>query len=322
MTLLGIGVVHTFYRQPDFAPLGYVLLRQSLVTIRKQVKALIPFVIGFFIAVLGGVRDWSGKAMEQNLNNVVTFLQENVVVYGVKLIAAGTIFFVGRFGAKAARAAVSKVLNRGKVDPTLIGFLGNVTYSAVLVIVFVLALNQLGIETTSLVAVLGAAGLAVGLALQGSLSNFASGILLILFRPIRIGDYIEAGGAVGSVREIEILTTKLTSPDNKLIIVPNSKIMGDKIVNHTALGTRRIDLELTVPPDKDVFELREKVRALVNQDKRVLSEPAPEIQLVGSSTADAKIIVLPWVKTQDYGEASSSLREKLLDTWSQAGNSK
>jgi small conductance mechanosensitive channel len=259
--------------------------------------------------------------MQQNFNNIIAFLQENVVVYGVKLVAALAIFLVGRLGARAARAALGKLLTRGKVDPTLIAFLGNLTYSAILVVVIVLALNQLGVETTSLIAVLGAASLAVGLALQGSLSNFAAGILLIIVRPIRIGDFIEAGGASGVVRDIEILNTQLASSDNKLITVPNSKIMGDKIVNHTALGTRRVELEISVPPNNDVFEFREKVRALVAEDKRILSEPAPEIQLSGSSVSDAKILVRPWVNTADYGAVSSSIQEKLLDAWPKAEKS-
>jgi len=251
--------------------------------------------------------------MQPNFNNIIAFLQQNVVVYGVKLVAALAIFLVGRLG--------GKLLTRGKVDPTLIGFLGNVTYSAILVVVIVLALNQLGVETTSLIAVLGAASLAVGLALQGSLSNFAAGILLIIFRPIRIGDFIEAGGASGVVRDIEMLNTQLTSSDNKLITLPNSKVMGDKIVNHTALGTRRVELEISVPPSKDVFEFREKVRALVGEDKRILSEPAPDILLSGSSVSDAKILVRPWVKTADYDAVSSSIQEKLLDAWPKAGKS-
>jgi small conductance mechanosensitive channel len=253
--------------------------------------------------------------MEANLNNIITFLQENVVVYGVKLVAAAAIFFIGRLGARAAKTAVSKVLTRGKIDATLVAFLGNLTYAAALVVVFVLALNQLGVETNSLVAVLGAAGLAIGLALQGSLSNFASGILLIIFRPIRIGDFIEAGGASGVVRDIEILTTRLATSDNKLITVPNSKIMGDKIVNHTALGTRRIEIEVPVPPDRNVFEFRDKVGALVTEDKRVLSQPAPEVQLLGSSASDAKIVVRPWVSTGDYDAVTSSIQERLLDSW-------
>ena len=259
--------------------------------------------------------------MQPNFNNIIAFLQQNVVVYGVKLVAALAIFLVGRLGARVARTALGKLLTRGKVDPTLIGFLGNVTYSAILVVVIVLALNQLGVETISLIAVLGAASLAVGLALQGSLSNFAAGILLIIFRPIRIGDFIEAGGASGVVRDIEMLNTQLTSSDNKLITVPNSKIMGDKIVNHTALGTRRVELEISVPPSKDVFEFREKVRALVGEDKWILSEPAPDILLSGSSVSDAKILVRPWVKTADYDAVSSSIQEKLLDAWPKAGKS-
>lgn len=172
--------------------------------------------------------------------------------------------------------------------------------------------TQLGVETTSLVAVLGAAGLAIGLALQGSLSNFASGILLIVFRPVRVGDFVDAGGATGTVRDIQIFTTQLTTSDNKLVIVPNSKIMGDKIVNHNALGTRRIELEVPVPSDKDAFEVCNKMQQLVTADKRVLQNPSPEVQVTGASRADAKVVLGAWVNSSDYGSVNQSIQERVL----------
>lgn len=244
--------------------------------------------------------------------NIFTFVQENAVVYGVKILVAIVIFFVGQMVAKGARAGLRQLMIRAKIDSTLVGFLGNLSYASVLVLVLILALTQLGVETTSLVAVLGAAGLAVGLALQGSLSNFASGILLIVFRPIRVGDYIEAGGATGIVRDIEIFTTQLTTSDNKLVIVPNSKIMGDKIVNHNALGTRRIELEVPVPSDKDAFEICDQMQRLVTSDERVLRDPSPEVQVTGSSRADAKVVLGAWVNSADYGNVNRSIREKVL----------
>lgn len=244
--------------------------------------------------------------------NIFTFVQENAVVYGVKILVAIVIFFVGQMVAKVARAGVRQLMIRGKIDSTLVGFLGNMIYASVLVLVLILALTQLGVETTSLVAVLGAAGLAIGLALQGSLSNFASGILLIVFRPVRIGDFVEAGGATGTVRDIQIFTTQLTTSDNKLVILPNAKIMGDKIVNHNALGTRRIELEVPVPSDKDAFEVCNKMQQLVSADKRVLQSPSPEVQVTGSSRADAKVLLGAWVNSADYGSVNRSIQERVL----------
>jgi small conductance mechanosensitive channel len=244
--------------------------------------------------------------------NTFTFIQENAVVYGVKILVAIIIFIVGQMIAKGARAAVRQLMVRGKIDSTLVGFIGNLTYASVLVLVLIIALTQLGVETTSLVAVLGAAGLAVGLALQGSLSNFASGILIIMFRPIRVGDYIEAGGATGTVRDIQIFTTQLTTSDNKLVILPNSKVMGDKIVNYNALGTRRIELEVPVPSDKNAFEVCEKMQQLVTSDKRVLQTPSPEIQVTGSSRTDAKVALGIWVNSTDYGGVNRTIQEHLL----------
>ncbi|MBV8813279.1 MAG: mechanosensitive ion channel [Verrucomicrobia bacterium] len=244
--------------------------------------------------------------------NIITYIQENAVTYGVKILVAIVIFLVGRLIAKGARAAVRQVMIKAKIDSTLIGFLGNLVYASVLVLVLILALTQLGVETTSLVAVLGAAGLAVGLALQGSLSNFASGILLIVFRPIRVGDFIEAGGATGTVRDIQVLTTQLTTADNKLVIVPNSKIMGDKIVNYDFLGRRRIDFELPVASDQDAFGFRDKMQEVVTANKRILHDPAPSVQVSGSSKADAKIIAHLWVNAADYDGVRASLEEELL----------
>ena len=244
--------------------------------------------------------------------NIFTFVQENAVVYGVKILVAIVIFFVGQMVAKGARAGVRQLMIRGKIDSTLVGFLGNLVYASVLVLVLILALTQLGVETTSLVAVLGAAGLAVGLALQGSLSNFASGILIIVFRPIRVGDYIDAGGATGTVRDIEIFTTQLTTTDNKLVILPNAKIMGDKIVNYNALGTRRIELQVPVPAEKDVFEVWDKVEALITSDKRVLPSPSPKIEVTGSSRAEAKVMLEVWVNSGDYGSVNQSIQQKVL----------
>jgi small conductance mechanosensitive channel len=249
--------------------------------------------------------------MPQSFSNVVAFLEANAAVYGVRIVVAILILVIGIFAARTARGASRRMLDRGRVDSTLVAFLGELVYGSVIVLVVVLALNQVGVETASLVALLGAAGLAIGLALQGSLANFASGMMLILLRPIRIGDLVELAGTVGTVRNIEIFTTHLASPDNKAIVIPNSKVMSDKIVNYTLLTTRRVELEYPVPADKDVFELRDHLRELVSQDNRILKEPAPQLDIVGSK-ADAKIVLRPWVSTTEYDSVTADLREKLL----------
>ena len=249
--------------------------------------------------------------MPHSYSDVVAFLEANAAVYGVRVLVAILILIIGNFAARTARAASRRMLGRGRVDSTLVAFLGELVYGSVIVLVVVLALNQVGVQTASLVALLGAAGLTFGLALQGSLANFASGIMLILVRPIRIGDLVEVAGTLGFVRNVEIFTTHLASPDNKAIVIPNSKVMSDKIVNYTLLATRRVELEYPIPADKNVFEVRDQLRELVSQDDRILKEPAPQLEIVGSKT-DAKIVLRPWVSTTDYDSVIADLREKLL----------
>jgi small conductance mechanosensitive channel len=181
-----------------------------------------------------------------DFNNIISSLQTFAAFYGLKIIAAIVIFVVGRWVARALRNAIKKMMAKGDVDETLISFVGNLTYITLLAFVIIAALNQLGIQTTSFIAVIGAAGLAIGLALQGSLANFAAGVLMIIFRPFKAGDYIEGAGVAGTVEEIQIFATQLKTPDNKTIIVPNAKMMGDNITNYSAKDTRRVDMVIGV----------------------------------------------------------------------------
>jgi small conductance mechanosensitive channel len=173
-------------------------------------------------------------------------IQEWIAFYSLHILAAITILIIGRWVAKGLRNTVRRIMVKNKVDQTLVSFVGSILYTVTLVFVVIAALNQIGIQTTSMVAILGAAGLAVGLALQGSLANFAAGVLMVIFRPFKAGDYVEAGGVSGTVEEVQIFTTYLTTPDNKSIIVPNSKIMGGNITNYSAKATRRIELIIGV----------------------------------------------------------------------------
>ena len=174
----------------------------------------------------------------------------------MKVLAAIAIFIIGRWVAKGVRKLVERLMTKGKVDPTLITFTSNMAYIGLLAFIVVAALGQLGIQTTSFIAILGAAGLAVGLALQGSLSNFAAGFLLIIFRPFKVGDLVEAAGVFGVVEAIQIFTTQLKTPDNKTVIVPNAKLTDDNIVNWTVKGTRRVDMVFGIGYEDDIDKAR------------------------------------------------------------------
>jgi small conductance mechanosensitive channel len=236
-----------------------------------------------------------GTAQEV-LTKIYTYLAE----YGLKIVAAVLIFIIGRWAAALAAKLVSKALIRAHVDETLVSFLSHLTKIGILVFVVIAALAKMGLQTASFVAVLGAAGLAVGLALQGSLSNFASGVLMLIFKPIRVGDFVEAGGAKGSVKEIGIFTTVLNSPDNVRIIVPNSQVTGNSISNYTINGTRRVDMVIGVSYEDDLKKAREVIEKVLAGDDRILPDPAPLVAVSELADSSVNFVVRPWVKVTDY----------------------
>ena len=225
---------------------------------------------------------------------------ELIIFYGVKIIVAILIFVVGKWIAGIVRKMLRRTMEKSKVDIVLIGFLSSIAYYLLLVAVVIAAISQLGIETTSLVAVLGAAGLAVGFALQGSLSNFASGVLIILFRPFKVGDFVEAGGVMGVVDEIGILMTEMHTPDNKGIIVPNSQVMGAHIVNFNAHETRRCDMTFGIGYGDSIDKAKEILNSIVESDERCLKDPAPTIAVAEHGDSSVNIVCRPWVKAADY----------------------
>ena len=235
-----------------------------------------------------------------DINQVMEKVWELVTLYGLKVLAAAVIFVVGRWVAKMVSNVIRKMMHKAKVDATLLKFVGNMAYIALMAFVVLAALSQLGIQTTSFIAILGAAGLAVGLALQGSLSNFAAGFLMILFRPFRVGDYIEGGGTAGTVEEISIFTTTLATPDNKTVIVPNSAMTGGNIVNWTAKGTRRVDMVMGIGYDDDIDKAKRIMADVLAKDPRVLKDPAPKIAMVELADSSVNFVVRPWVKAADY----------------------
>lgn len=245
------------------------------------------------------------------LQGLILTLQEWLAAFGLKVIAALLILFIGIRVAKFFRKLVEKMMNRGKIDSTLVSFAGNAVYISIIALVTVVALGQVGIETASFIALVGSAGIAVGLALQGSLSNLAAGVMLIIFRPFKVGDYIEGAGVAGSVREIEIFTTILMSPDNKKIIVPNGKLFGDNIINYSSEPERRIDLVFGVGYGDDLQKVKQIIGDVLSQDERILSDPAPSIGVLELADNSVNFAVRPWVKTADYWPVYFDLQERM-----------
>jgi small conductance mechanosensitive channel len=243
----------------------------------------------------------------QILNNVWSL----VTIYGLKVLAAIVIFIVGRWVAKFVGNVIRKMMQKGDVDPTILKFVGNMAYIALMAFVVLAALSQLGIQTTSFIAVLGAAGLAIGLALQGSLSNFAAGFLMIIFRPIQVGDFIEGAGTAGTVEEIAIFTTTLVTPDNKTVIIPNTALTGDNIVNWTAKGTRRVDMVMGIGYDDDIDKAKQIMSDVIAEDERILKDPAPQIAMIELADSSMNFVVRPWAKASDYWGVYMDTTEKI-----------
>ncbi len=239
--------------------------------------------------------------------------------YGPKLLAAIVIFYVGKLLSKWLKRLVTRMMNKTHVDPLIVSFTSSIVYMAMMVFVVVATLGQVGIQTTSFIAILGAAGLAIGLALQGSLSNFAAGFLLIIFRPFKVGDVIEAAGVTGKVDDIQIFTTTLKTPDNKTIIVPNAKLSGDNIINYSTQKTRRVDMVVGVSYDADLKQVREILQDIVNKDERVLSDPEPLIVVGELADNSVNFFVRVWVNSADYWNVYFDANEAVKLRMDEAG---
>ena len=246
-------------------------------------------------------------------------VMEMVSLYGVNIITALVIFIVGRWVARAVRGTVKKVMAKRNVDPTIIGFTCNLAYVAMLVFVVIAALGQLGIQTTSFIAILGAAGLAIGLALQGSLANFAAGFLMVIFRPFNVGDYIEGAGVSGTVEEIQIFTTTLVTPDNKTVIIPNAKMIGDNIINWTVKGTRRVDMVFGIGYDDDIDKARKIMKDILAKDERILKDKPIQIAVVELADSSVNLVVRPWAKVGDYWGIYMDAMENIKKAFDEQG---
>jgi small conductance mechanosensitive channel len=231
--------------------------------------------------------------------------------FALNLAAAIAIFFIGRTVARLVSKGLERLMIARSVDPILESFVTNLIYWAMMAFVIIAAITKIGVQTASLIALIGAAGIAVGLAMQGSLANFAAGVLIVIFRPYRSGDWVEVAGVSGSVVQVQILSTILMSGDNKKIIVPNGQIMDGIITNYSANPTRRVDLVIGVGYDDDVDKVRNALRELVDADERILKDPECQISVSALSPSTVDFVVRPWVKTADHWSVLTELTEAI-----------
>jgi small conductance mechanosensitive channel len=236
-------------------------------------------------------------------------IKKYITQFGVHIISAIAILIIGFWVTKLFAKILNKVLHKRNVDPTLTGFLTSALKFTLYLFVIIAAVGQLGIETTSFIAGLGAAGLAIGLALQGSLSNLASGIMLVIFRQIKVGQFIEGCGASGTVEKIGIFNTTLVTIDNRVIYIPNSKLINDNIINYNEKEIRRVDMVFGISYNDDIVKAKTIINSILSSDSRILKEPAPQVVVAKLDESCVKINVRPWVKTPDYWDVNFDLLE-------------
>ena len=254
-----------------------------------------------------------------DINRIIEQLVNFGTEYGLKIVGAIIILIVGRIAAGIGRRITRKLLDRAKVEPSITGFVSGFIYILILLFAVLAALAKFGIQTTSFIAILGAAAFAVGFALQGSLSNFAAGVMILLFRPFKVNDYIEAAGVAGTVKEIHIFNTILATLDNIKIIVPNSKISGDIIKNVWAYDTRRVDLEFGISYRSSIQKAIEIIMSLTKEDKRILPDPATQIAVLELSDSSVNLVVRPWVRSEDYWPVFFDLTRKVKEDFDKNG---
>jgi small conductance mechanosensitive channel len=252
-------------------------------------------------------------------NQILDFMKTQGVDLAINVAIAIAIFYVGKLVVGLIVRGMRKVMRRQEVDKTLETFVCNLVRIILMVVVIIAAIGQVGIQTTSFIAIFGAAGLAVGLALQGSLSNFAAGVLIVLFRPYKVGDFVEAAGIAGVVEQVQILTTILKTGDNKQIIVPNGQIMDSIITNYSANDKRRVDMVVGVSYDDDLDKVRSTIEELVAADERILAEPACTIAVSALADSSVNFVVRPWVNTADYWGVMFDLTEAIKKRFDKEG---
>jgi len=251
--------------------------------------------------------------------NLEELMNLYLIPWGINIAMALAIFFIGRWIAGMLLKVVDKVLKKSGMDNMLISFVHSILNALLLLFIIIASLDQLGVDTTSFIALIGAAGLAVGLALQGSLQNFAAGVLLIVFRPFKVGHFIEAGGAAGVVEEIGIFSTRMKTGDNREIIIPNGTIYSGTITNNSARDTRRIDMVFGIGYDDDIRKAKEIMQSILDADERVFKDPAALIAVAELADSSVNFAVRPWVKAGDYWAVKFDVTEKIKLAFDEAG---
>ncbi len=246
-------------------------------------------------------------------------INKYVVPWSISLVSALIVFIIGRWVAKLIVKGMKRVLEKAKVEETLSNFLGNIVYAILLIAVIIAALNQLGVDTTSVLAVFATAGLAIGLALKDSLGNFAAGVMLILFKPFKIGDFVEAGGSAGVIENITVFNTVMRTGDNREIIIPNGQIYAGTITNVSARETRRVDLVFGIGYDDNIKEAKQIIEQVLAADERILKAPAPLIAVGELADSSVNLNVRPWVKSGDYWGVYFALLENIKEAFDAKG---
>jgi len=291
----------------------------------RRLYGWLGFALTSLAVTLSGSAFGQGTGDTNDVNDVTDFIPTNLsdtrlllskiyeylALNGLRIVGAIVILIVGRWVAILLSKLVARAMTRAKVDAALVGFVSHFSYITLLVFVIIAALAKVGIQTASFVAVIGAAGLAVGFALQGSLANFASGVLILFFKPIKGGDFVEIAGEKGTVKSIHIFNTVLNSPDNVRIIVPNSQVTGGNIKNYTVNGTRRVDLVIGVSYDDNPAEAKRIIEAVLAEDQRILKEPAPTVAVLELGDSSVNLVVRPWVNSADYWNVHFDVTEKV-----------
>ncbi len=254
-----------------------------------------------------------------NLENIMTNLTEFATTYGLKVIGAILVLIIGRIVANVARGIVRRLNEKSKTDPTVGNFLQNMVYYLVMTFAVLAALGNFGVETASIVAVLGAAGFAIGFAMQGSLANFAAGVMLLIFRPFRLGDFVEAGGATGTVKDMSLFTTVINTPDNRRIIVPNGKIFGDTITNVSAEDTRRVDMMVGIGYGSDIEKAKQTILQVLSGYGEVLTDPGVQVEVAELADCSVNLVVRPWVKKADYWTVNFRFQRDIKEAFDHEG---
>ncbi len=259
------------------------------------------------------------EAMGIDMQTILEVMAGTLSTYGLRVVGALVVLLLGRMIAGMARTGAGRAMRRSRLEPTIIPFISGLVYYGLLAFVILAVLRLFGIETTSFIAVLGAAGFAVGLAMQGTLSNFSAGFMVLWFRPFKVGDYVQAGGISGTVVEIGVFTTTLHSPDNVQILVPNSSIYGQTIRNYSVNDTRRIDLVMGIAYTDDIGKAIAVIRKVLDSDNRVLGDPAPVIAVDELADSSVNLVVRPWCRRENYGPLRWDLTRRLKEDLEAAG---